>query len=127
MREIPGPNPHEYGIVSLLEKTKKPDLLTLLKTLLPKKIAKNRRHQTSGARLPTENEFLVELETQHKQEAKEKIKTEFFRDIDRKAKEKQLRARVENEMERRNLSLYERRKRFTIHYLVCVFFSGFVV
>ena len=70
-----------------------------------------------------ENEFLMELEAQHKQEAKEKIKTEFFRDIDRKAKEKQLRARVENVMEKRNLSLYERRKRYTTLCL-CVIFSN---
>lgn len=60
------------------------------------------------------NEFLQELEAQHKREAKEKIKTEFFRDMDRKAKEKRLRARIENVMETRNKTLYERRKKWAM-------------
>lgn len=75
------------------------------------KISKNRRLASSANPSGSGNEFLMELEAQHKLEAKEKIKTEFFRDIDRKAKEKRLRSRVENFMEARNISLYERRKR----------------
>jgi hypothetical protein len=75
------------------------------------KIGRSRRLDGSRAAQTTGNEFLKELEAQHKLEAKEKIKTEFFRDIDRKAKEKRLRARVDNVMEARNINLYERRKR----------------
>lgn len=114
MREVPGPNPHEYGIVNPL----KPFILVLnfeisnfLKYKQNKKISRNRKVQSSTTQKPG-NEFLESLAADHKLEQKEKIRTEFFRDIDRKAKEKRIKAQVENIMEARNYSLYERRNRF---------------
>lgn len=62
-----------------------------------------------------QDEFLKNLEADYKQEKSEKIKMEFFRDIDKKAHEKRIKSQVDNIMESRNVQLYEKRKRCLIN------------
>lgn len=51
----------------------------------------------------------------HKLNVNDKIKFDFFNDIDRKAKLKQIDRTVEEIMNQRNFLLFERRKKFVLY------------
>ncbi|RMZ98613.1 cilia- and flagella-associated 53-like [Brachionus plicatilis] len=90
MRDIIGPNPGEFGV--------------LAKPIRPG----NENLVQKSNRIKFERET---FNASHKLDVNDKIKFDFFTDIDRKAKIKQIDRTVEEIMNQRNFLLFERRKK----------------